>query len=673
MSNGQFQEKHFFVNEEGLNVTDSPFRISDGAATAGQNYEYSSVGAIIKRLGHAKLNSSANAEVYGKGLGAHVTSTNVKTIISAQDRILESFSLTTNTFTPLTEDTAAAGTTVFPVSSTVPAVSTQFNTDTVSTVTFAGNTSALYTVYSATKFTQNGVVAPSGGPMTGAQTANAGGAWTTSGNYRYCISYNKAATSAVGNAFAGTTFDINVALTTTAGVITLTFSALSAVDTTKYTTYNIYRSAVSGSSGFTTGDLLTTQAIAVTSFVDTGAASLTTQSIPRANSLVLDNSVLPSGTFNVVTTWKRRLVTAIGNTLCISDLNKPESWPTVNRINIPSGGPITALGIVSFNTDFGNDEYLAVFKERELWVVRGTDYTDFTLSFVDAVGCPSQSLLVFANGLLAWIDYRGIFAWDGSNKPTYMSRPLESYFTDSSQIDKTALSKGQGVYYRKKNMVQWAITNPTYGNNKFIIKMDIRLTAAKLTGGLNGRVADGIFTLDVTPFSIYGSIAALPASFDEVLLMTDDTGFIYSGFSQNNDISSPVSFAYRTKYFDLGSPNTAKRFHKVVVRTSESSDKNLLLDFWTNYKSDESSKSVTQQPLSNTYGSQAGYWDEDSWDESRWDSFSRTIGGLVFNLSNNEGNAEGDSIQLQFRNTDASEPITIYGFSIYYTEIGMRK
>jgi hypothetical protein len=674
MSNGQFQEKHFFVNEGGLNITDSPFRIDDGCATSGKNYEYSSVGAIVKRNGHALLNSTPDSDTLGKGIGVHITSANVKTVISAQDRKLKAYNFTTNTFTALTEDTAAAGTSVFPVSSTTPAVSANFNTDTISTVTFAGNTDGLYAAYSSTKFTKNGVIAPAGGPFTGAQTANTGGGWTTTGTFRYAISYNKGSTSAEGNAYAGTTMDVGVALTTTNGVITLTFSALTAVDTTKYPTYNIYRSAVAGSQGFTTGDLLTTQATSVTSFVDTGAASLTTQVVPRINSVVSDNSPLPSGTYNVVTTWKRRLVTAIGSTLRISDINLPESWPTVNEINIPSGGSITALGIISFNTSFGNDEYLAVFKERELWVVKGNDYTDFTLSFVDAVGCPSQSLLVFTNGLLTWVDYRGIFAWDGSDKPTYLSKPLELWFTDNTQLTKASLLRGWGTFYRKKNIVTWALTHPDFGNNRLVIKLNIRLTTARLSDGLSGRSTDAIFTADALPMSCYASAAFLPdTTKDELFLMTDDAGKIYSGFSQENDISTPVDLSYRTKYFDLGSPNTTKRVHKVVVRVGETTDKSLILDFWSNYKSDDSTKSTTDQVISNTIANQIGYWDISRWDEARWDGYSRTIGSLTFNLNNNEGNAEGDSFQLQFRNADASEPITIYGFSIYYTEIGMRK
>lgn len=670
MSNGQFLEKHFFVNEGGLNITDSPFRVDDGCATSGKNYEYSSIGAIVKRNGHARLNSSADSDLLGKGFGILVTSFNVSTVINARDRKLKSYSFTTNTFTTITEDTVASSDLVFPASSLVPAVSANFNTDTVSTVTFAGNTSALYTVCSPTKFTQNGVVTPSGGPFTGAQTADTGGSWTSTGNFRYAISFNKAVTGAVGNAYAGTVSDISVALTTTSGIITLTFSALATVDTTKYPSFNIYRSAVNGATGFTTGDYVATRATGVTSFVDAGGATLQTQVIPRVNSTISDNSPLPSGTFNVVATWKRRLVTATGNTLYISGLNQPESWPTVNTINIPSGGPITALGVISFNTDFGNDEYLAVFKERELWVVKGNSYADFTLSFVDSVGCPSQSLLVFANGFLTWIDYRGIFAWDGSDKPTYLSRPLELYFTDPTQIDKSVLYRGVGTFYRKKNIITWAVTHPAYGSNKLVIKMDVRLTVAKLAG----RVSDAIFTIDALPATCYGSATLLPStSKDELFVFTDDLGYIYSGFSQENDISTAVDYAYRTKYFDLGSPNTSKRVHKVVVRVTENTTKNLILDFWSNYKSDESTKSVTQQPISKTQSNQIGYWDINLWDASRWDSYSKNIGAIVYNINNNEGNAEGDAFQLQFRNSDASEPITIYGFSIYYTEIGMRK
>lgn len=665
---GQFVETSYFDNVGGVNNSDSPFKVLDTQATGGINFEYTTEGAISKRRGHEKINTVADVELRARGIDIYNTTIGTKTPVRSADRKIQSINTELGSFINLSQDTTAAGTDLFPVSTSATTVFAPFNSEVLSLLNIAGGTDGVYSIYSPTKYTKNGSEAPAGSFT--ATTIAGGGAWTTSGTFKYAVSYLKASTEAESNAFGSVSISV-VAVTNS---VVLTLSTLTSVDTTTYNRVQIYRSTVNGSDDFTTGDLVATLTLPVASYTDTGSASLLTQNVPRANSLVLDNSTLPAGTYNTLALWKRTLVTSSGSTLRISDLNKPESWPTVNTITIPSGGPVTGLAVISFNTDFGNDEYLAVFKERELWLVRGNDYTDFTLSFIDSVGCPAQSLISLANGFLSWIDYRGIYLWDGSGKPIYTSKNIESLFAIDGDIDKSMLSYGWASYFRSQNMIYWFLSSKTYGDQTIALKMDLRLTLPGVESSLSGRVIPGVFVEDQSDIAVYAVRTYLPTDAEqEEMLIGDASGFVYDAYSTYNDADAAIDLEYYTPFMDLGSPNVAKRFNQVTVWVDEIGDWELTLDYWAGYRAALVAKSTISQPISVTPGNQAALWDAALWDVSYWDDYTPRLRGIVFNLNNDAGNGEGDCLRLRLRNSGADEPVTIHGYTVKWTEVASRK
>lgn len=682
--NGQFVETQFFDNTGGLNIADSVFRVKETQATDGNNFEYTQTGGIQKRRGALAVNTTADTELITRGLDLFNTTLGVKTLIRAADTKIQNLDLDVPSFTNLSQDTTAATTDVFSSSTSTTTVFAPFNTASSSLLNFAGGTDGVYAVYSDSKYTKNGSVAPSG--TFTATTIAGGGVWQTTGTFAYGVSYLKRATDAESNAFGGSvtlsvgvTVDVYATVAAVTDSVVLTFSSLTSVDTQTYDTMQIYRSAVSTSgplavSGFTVGDLIATLTLPVTSYTDTGTSILDTQNVPRANNVLLDNSTLPSGTYNVLTTWKRRLVTATGTTLRFSELNAPESWPTVNTIDVPSGGNITGLAVISFNTDFGNDEYLAVFKERELWLVRGNDYTDVTLSFIDTVGCANQSLIVLANGFLAWIDYRGIYLWNGSGKPIYCSRPIEPYFAIDGDLDKTQLIYGYGQYFRNRNMIYWYVSSKVHGTQKFVIKMDLRLTLPGVTDTLNSRIMDGVFVTDTAAQQIYAAKAYLPSnSNDEIMVIGDNAGFVYKAYQQFSDNGTGIDFQYTTPFYFIGTPNKSKRFTKVIAWVDALGSWDLTLDYWAGFRAALTQKSTLQAPITTAASNATALWDVAYWDVVYWDDYTQSLTGVVFNLNNDGGNNEGDCIRLNFRNNGVDQPVTIYGFSVFSLEGGMNK
>lgn len=665
---GDFIETSYFDNVGGLNISDSPFKVLETQATGGINFQYTTEGAIQKRLGHEAVNTTADTQLRSHGLDLYNTTAGTKYMIRAAERKIQNVVIDTSSFTDLSQDTTAASTDVFPSSTTTPTAFAPFNTDTVSLLNFAGNTDGVYSIYSSTKFTKNGAVAPAGSFT--ATTLALGGSFSSTGTYRYAVSYLKTATGAESNAFGSVT----ATLAATTDRVQLSFGSLTSVDTATYNRMNVYRSAVGGAEDFTVGDLVTTLTLPIASYIDTGTATLRTQNVPRADSLVLDNSTLPTGTYNVLTLWKRRLVTAVGSTLRFSELNVPESWPTVNSITVPSGGVITGLAVISFNTDFGNDEYLAVFKERELWLIKGNDYTDVTLSFIDAVGCPSQSLISLANGFLAWIDYQGVYLWDGSGKPIYISKSIESMFAIDGDIDKSKLVYGCSFYLRSASTIGWFISSKVYGDQKICLRVDMRLTLPGVESSLSGRVIPSVIVMDQQAQAVYAAKSFIPSlSSQESLFLGDASGFLYDAYSVYNDGGAGIDFQYYTPFLDLESPNVAKRFNKVIVWVDEIGNWELVLDYWAGYRAALLSKSTLSQPISLLSTGDTALWDVAFWDVAYWDDYTPRLRGLVFNLNNEGGNQEGDCLRLRFRNSGADNPITIHGYTVVWSEIGMRK
>lgn len=668
--NGAMFQSDFAQNIGGLNLIDSVFQIQPGQAAGGQNWNYSpTTGGITKRLGPSKINSAADAQLQALGFGLLAPSGGTsKTVIRAAGTKLQNFNTSTPSFTALTRDTATATSTAF--SSTAPTALQQFSNGTSDILWASGGGTALPVgAYSTTKFTQNGTAAPTGA-FTATVNAHNSGSWTAGGAYYWGIAYHKLSTGALSNV----ALDVTATVVNTDDTVTLTWAAVP--DSTLYDQVWVYRSARSGVLGFTTGNLVAQVASSSTSFVDKGDLGnpdfLTAQNVPRAGNTTLDNSTLPTGTYNTLAIWTHRLVTTSGNTVYISDVNKSESWPLTNQIVVPSAGPITATGVISFTSPQANQllELLVVFKEREIWVINpggSYNYTTWALLFVDQVGCEGQNLVVQANGFLAWIDFRGVYMWDGTSKPIYCSRLIEPLFAYGGDLDKTQLSIGTGEFFRRENQIIWYLSSKTFGVQKFALKLDLRLTLPLISQMLTGRTIDGVFVQDTYALPIYAALTYIPlGGAQEQMVLGDASGFCYFASNGFGDAASGITFQYKTAPLSMGDPNTKKLFHKVIVWVQDVGNWNLELDYWTDYHTALSYETTQSLPIS-TEAQSAALWDIAAWDLASWDAYYPAVVPLIFNLQSGTTNTtQGSAIQLQFSNTNANQPITIHGYSVLW-------
>ncbi len=680
--NGQFFAQDFPDNTGGTNLTDSVFKIATNQAAGGYNFDYVLTGGIRKRLGHGKINSVADSQLYSLGFGLYAPqSGGSKSTFRAAGTKLQLMDPTLGTFTALTKDTATPAD-PFAANTTQDVQFVQFSTGVNDILWGAGGGAALPVgAYSTTKFTTNGAAAPTGS-FTATNHASGAGNWST-GNYGifwYAFAWHKASTGALSNAAQDVTATTTNTLT---DAVTLTLTPPS--DTTLYDQVWIYRSPVeittADFTGFTTGNLIAQLPSSTTTFVDKGDLGnpdiLLSTTIPRSANTIEDNSSLPSGTYNTLALWGHRLCTSSGNSLYVSDVNKSESWPLTNYITVPSAGPITALGTISYTSAQANSllELLVIFKERELWVLNpgaNSDFTSWELLKIDNnVGCPQQSLVVTAQGFLTWIDYRGIWLWDGTSKPIYCSRTIEPLFGTYGDIDKTQFSEGCGSFFRRENQVVWYLSSKTYGQQKFAIKMDVRLTMLQIEQYLMGRTIDAILIQDVNAFPVYAALSYVPLNGqDEQMVLGDNAGFCYLASNAYSDGGASYNFRYLTAPLSCGDPNTQKQFHKVIAWVQDVGDWDLFLDYWSDYKTDPASQTTIGLPVS-TENQAIALWDIATYDLSYWDSYSPNVVPVVFNLQPGGFNStQGAAIQLQFRNDNANEPITIHGFTVLYSPLG---
>lgn len=659
----------FMNNDDGLNLADSPFKVQDGQATGqSYNYDYNITGAITKVLASRALNSSPDTQLKSLGIGVlHSTTDDSRTVVRAAGTKIQTVDPTTGATTNVTDDTVSAVSDFLGTASTQPVVFAPFNTNAAGTqLWMAGGDLSALQGFTGSTITANGTPVPTGSIST-VVNLTAGGSFLTTGKYFYAVTFRKLNTQVIGNA----ALDVSATITSVTDTVTVNLSTISNNDTTRYDDIYIYRSAVGGFTGFTTGDLIAQIPSTSTNYTDTGSYITTASNIPRAAASI-DNSVLPAGTFKYVTTFKRRLITCLNSTLYISDLDKPQSFPLANYITLPTGGPITALGTVGVPSEYttGADQYLCIWKEDELWVLTGDSPSNWELLFVDKTGCVGQSLVVPFNGFITWVTYNGVYVWDGKGKPSRISRPIQTLFGVDGDLDKSRLYQGYGAHYKQGNQVIWKLSSRVKGIQQYSLKMDTRLSATKMykaSPEMQNPELDGAFIQDTDAHAYYAICSFKPTSSDEILLLGDDSGYIYNAF---NSGTGTVSFAYETKHLDMGMPQNNKRWLRLLVFVERIVANDLTAYYWTDNRIRDEYRSKSAVSMSPTKGTQPALWDLALWDQDSWDDYTPDISPLEFQLHSYENNAEGSSLKIRFSQIEGSAPVRIYGFAIDWEDMG---
>lgn len=656
----------FMQNSGGLNLTDSPIVMRDNQATGqSYNYDYIKTGSISKVLGASVLNAIADSQLKTLGLATyHNVADNSRTVVRAAGTKIQTFDTTTGTISNQSSDDASPVTDFLDGASTQPVVFAPFNTVAGGTQLWmaGGGLASLY-AYTGSNVTKTGTPPPAGSIGVTVNPLSTG-AFVTVGTYFYAVQFRKLGTQVLSNV----SLDTSATISDPSDSVTIDLTTLSNNDTTRFDEIYIYRSDVGGVAAFTTGSLIAQLPSTTTTYTDNGDSIADSQNIARSGNLILDNSVLPTGTYKYVTAFKRRLITAMDSTIYLSDLDKPESFPLVNVIPVPSGGPITGLGVIGVPSEYttGADEYLCIWKERELWVLTGDSPDNWELLFVDKTGCAGQSLVIPFNTFVAWMTYSGIYIWDGRGRPARVSRPIGALFEADGDLDKSRLGIGYACQYEKGNQILWRVSHRTKGINRLTIKMDTRLTALAAAQNMQNPEIDGVFSFDYDSNGYYSICSFRPRTLDEMILAGDDTGHIYQMF---NSASTAVAFDYETKPLDMGNPTMLKHFKRVVAYVEKLTPNDLNLFYWGDYRIRDEYASKVAATMAPQRGAQPALYDIALWDLGMWDDYYPDISPIEFNLHSNENNNTGTSLKLRFEQLEAGAPVRIHGFAVEWEEI----
>jgi hypothetical protein len=124
----------------------------------------------------------------------------------------------------------------------------------------------------------------------------------------------------------------------------------------------------------------------------------------------------------------------------------------------------------------------------------------------------------------------------------------------------------------------------------------------------------------------------------------------------------------------MGLPVVTKSFQKVIVWVENVGNWDLILDYWADYRASLEEKSTVPVTINSNTDGTVSLWDVAKWDEASWDSYMSQPKALVFNLNAQQGNNNvGEVLKLRFRNQNSDEPITVFGFTVVWTESGLRK
>lgn len=710
---GQYLVEDFFTNTDGLNTVDSPFVVGHNTISDGVNVEYVARGGFRRRDGHTRR-GSADSDTRTIGAALWDKPGTGRLVIKASNTgaagKLKAVDLTSYSPTTLTSDEASPSSTPLPNNTSIPVSFSMFNTSSAGILWAAGSAATnLYGVYSGTKFTANGSVAPTVSSPATFSFVGSGGNYIAGLYSKYMITFIKGSTSAESNA---TVLGKTTSASGGSDSATVIFSAATFPDVTKYTKMRVYRqisfAAFADNSAFTGGTLIAEITISGLANFNSGTITLTdkfdsiTMSgsgsatnnltgvsdslVPNSGFVVLDNSPLPSGTFNVVTTWKRCLVTASNNTVYISDTNKPESWPLSLRFNIPSGGAIQALAVISASsiTSSQIDEYLLIFKQNELWVVTGdpdpVNTSSLSLKFVDSVGAVGPLAVVVAEGICLWFSTRGVYGWNGNGKPIHFFRPIKDKLASSGDIDLTKAQKIWGIYKPDTKHVVFCVSSKaqgsngssTQGENTYIYKQSLEFVQGSKTDLANKTDLDGSFTPEILPTSAACGVAFYPTttSTKQVQWFADYSGYVWTMYDAITDSTRVQPFEYTTQFIPLGSPFISKKVHRVLLYFKNNGPINLTMNYWSKYRFqvvDQSSTEFMSTESGNTASS--SIWGATTWGSGLWAaSISSKTDPAIFELNNNNNNSEGDSFKFQFTNSDYTLPLEFIGFSVYYTD-----
>jgi hypothetical protein len=198
--------------------------------------------------------------------------------------------------------------------------------------------------------------------------------------------------------------------------------------------------------------------------------------------------------------------------------------------------------------NLGNDVAVAMtstsalgfmLKTRTAFGLFGDSTNDFYVQKLFDIGCISKKSVIVAQGVTFWCSAEGVYAFDGSDAPQYLSRNIKSFL----EANRALLSTTVGAYKDRCYFLSFPTLSITWMYDT------VNQEWWKLGW------ATGVFYFDpddvsVTPGAIIGG---------------SQTGLMDQWFSAETDLTNPITSTYTSRIADAGVPEATKVARKAAI------------------------------------------------------------------------------------------------------------
>lgn len=314
------------------------------------------------------------------------------------------------------------------------------------------------------------------------------------------------------------------------------------------------------------------------------------------------------------------------------------TWTGTDYLDIGDlTSPITGLAVL-----FGK---LYIFTRKALYELRGYDRDTFVIDEVTlSTGCIAhKSIVKVDNNLVFWSD-RGIYSFDGINVH-YLGKSIEDTVAG---LNYNRVSYIVAELYKAKNQVWFSVSTGSNVRNNQVICMAYDPTASEDSGITRENVAFAIYT--GMAFNALG----LETSLTELdrLYTGNYSGRIFQQDVTDADDGNGIDFQVKLPPIDMGNPEQFKRFRYLWMFNKQTGSYSLTVSYKTDFGVGGSTTTISLSVAGNS-----SLWGTMVWGTDKW-------GGDTIVKSRSGLKASGHFIEFTFSNENASQPVTIKGFSI---------
>lgn len=254
--------------------------------------------------------------------------------------------------------------------------------------------------------------------------------------------------------------------------------------------------------------------------------------------------------------------------LYFSDLLNPDSWPTLNFIDISPEDGDSLTGVLSYG------DYLVIAKQHSIWILAGDAPANFTVRRVSArIGCLAPRSLCAVNDLICFVADDGVYLTDLTQTTMASERVRKTW----SGLNRRRLHQAAAHSFNHKLFVAVPDGNSTYNN--LVLVYDLIRKAWLIVKGWSA-----------SSFTVFRDMGKL-----ELYLGSAATGQVYDVESGASDDGAAIEFLWESPHLHFGAPEHLKRFKQVFLEVVPDAVVNAALEvaFITDSGAVSSPKSLT--------------------------------------------------------------------------------